>query len=188
MDKCEIHQLQWKDLLLQGLHEFYHVTKECWQKHDKMSLEVPPSQMMLFCFCNRPGAWLDVYTTIDHKKKLRYLVNSIEFHVALTDKTNQPPRLRSSTLFLNLNVDPPAPPGRREKTCRPETPPWGGCFWRLLRGFLFGGLFVLPIGLMGRRSTKNDGNKPVCREKQKNNAIGSGKATDSWLKFCQFVL
>lgn len=56
-----------------------------------MSLEVPPSQMMLFCFCNRPGAWLDVYTTIDHKKKLRYLVNSIEFHVALTDKPTNPP-------------------------------------------------------------------------------------------------
>lgn len=69
-------------------------------KHDKMSMELPPSQMMLFCFCNRPVTWLDVYTTIDHKKKLRYLVNSIEFHVALTDKTNQPPQLRSSTLFL----------------------------------------------------------------------------------------
>lgn len=58
-------------------------------KHDKMSLEVPPSQMMLFCFCNRPGAWLDVYTTIDHKKKTKIL-SQFNWISCSANRQNQP--------------------------------------------------------------------------------------------------
>lgn len=171
MDKYEIHQLQWKDLYYcRASMNATNVTKEWWQNMTKCQWNSPP--LKLWCFVsaiNQEGVGCLYYHRPPKKAKILSQFNST--HISLTDKTNPPgwdhlPFQTASTWSSSTTRAP-------GKTCRPEAPPWRGCFWRL-GGFLFGGLFVLPIGSMGRWVDCTTGTNPL-RGKNNENAMGSGK-------------
>lgn len=89
MDKCEIHQLQWKDLLLQGLHEFYHVTKECWQNMTKCHWKSPPLKWCCFVSAIDQGpGWMSILP-LTTKKKTKIL-SQFNWISCSANRQNQP--------------------------------------------------------------------------------------------------